>query len=154
VKSPGSGRRAELFARAKLALTFSVSVAVLCGCRPQGEPLPNPAADKSDALSVAVVPTPGVFGEVPATLLEAIIEDLMGQENLRREDVEVERAESAVWPDGALGCPKPGEMYTHAQVPGYWVVLRVGGKRYDYRASVAGHYRLCGNPFKRQLPVG
>lgn len=100
-------------------------------------------------LSAAAVP-----GEVPADLLQLIIEDLARQEGLAAADVEVERAEQAIWPDGALGCPKPDEIYTHAQVPGYWIVLRAAGKQYDYRASARGQFRRCGSPFKRRRPVG
>jgi hypothetical protein len=93
-------------------------------------------------------------GEVQEELLEKIIADLVAQEGLQRDSIEVDRAESVIWPDGALGCPKPGEMYTQAQVPGYWVVLKSGGKQYDYRASGKGYFRRCTASFKVQLPVG
>ena len=33
-------------------------------------------------------------------------------------------AERVTWPDGSLGCPAPGRMYTQALVPGYRVRLR------------------------------
>ena len=147
-------RRTELPEKARLALAISACIATLVACTPQAEPVSKSAADPIDTPLAAAVTSPGVTGEVPADLLDAIVADLVQRETLLREDIEVERAESAVWPDGALGCPRPGEMYTHALVPGYWVVLRVGHKQFDYRASDTGHYRLCGNPFKRQLPVG
>jgi hypothetical protein len=35
----------------------------------------------------------------------------------------VVQAEAVTWPDGALGCPEPGIVYTQALVPGYWVVV-------------------------------
>jgi hypothetical protein len=95
-----------------------------------------------------------VTGEVPADLLQAVVADLARQEGLATADIEVERAEEAIWPDGALGCPRPDELYTHAEVPGYWIVLRAAGKQYDYRASARGQFRRCGNPFKRRAPVG
>jgi hypothetical protein len=102
-------------------------------------------------LSIPPAPT---TGEAPADLLNAIVDDLAAQEQVNREDIEVERAESVIWPSGALGCPEPGVMYTQAQVPGYWVVLRAGEKQYDYRASGKGHFRRCKPSFKIQLPVG
>jgi len=95
-----------------------------------------------------------VGGEIPADLLESIIGSLAREQGVPPDSIEVERAEYVIWPDGALGCPRPDEMYTQAQVPGYWVVLRVGQSRFDYRATAKGHFRRCSNSLKRQLPVG
>jgi hypothetical protein len=53
------------------------------------------------------------------------------------------RAESAVWNDGALGCPEPGMMYTQALVNGYWVVIDAAGQNYDFRVDSGGNFRLC-----------
>ena len=50
------------------------------------------------------------------------------------------------WPSGALGCPEPGMLYTQALVPGYQVILDVGGKKLDYRAGESGAVRLCAGP--------
>ena len=124
----------------------------LGACNPKLETM----AETNDAETPApiVAATTPATGEVPADLLEKVLADLVEQEKLKREDIEVERAESVIWSDGALGCPKPGEMYTHAQVPGYWIVLKSGEKQYDYRASEKGFFRRCSASFKVQLPVG
>ena len=37
------------------------------------------------------------------------------------------------WPDGALGCPQPGMMYTQALVDGYRVVLGIEGIEHETR---------------------
>ena len=50
------------------------------------------------------------------------------------------------WSDGSLGCPRPGQVYTQALVPGYQVVLEVEGRQYDYRATERGYYVLCELP--------
>jgi hypothetical protein len=139
---------------AVLALAISACVATLGACTPPSEPAQPAAAGSADNPLEVTLPATPVSGEVPSDLLDAIITDLVEQEKLRREDIEVERAESAVWPDGSLGCPKPDEMYTQAQVPGYWIVLRVGERQYDYRASASGQFRRCSNALRRQLPVG
>ena len=132
-------------AMAGLALTLGA-------CTPNPEATAEPASvDVVGPVTATVAPA---TGEVPADLLEKIIDDLVAQESLKREDIEVERAESVIWSDGALGCPKPGEMYTQAQVPGYWIVLKSGERQYDYRASEKGHFRRCSASFKLQLPVG
>lgn len=124
----------------------------LSACAPQSEPEASGSA-LEPPVQVQLSAAP-VNGEAPADLLQAVIEDLSTQENLAVGDIDVERAEEAIWPDGALGCPRPDEIYTHAEVPGYWIVLRAAGKQYDYRASARGNFRRCGNPFKRQAPVG
>ena len=122
-----------------------------CNSQPESRAEAKPA---DTSIPGATVAYPGTTGEVPVAMLESILDDLVTQEGLQREDIEVERAESVIWSDGALGCPKPGEMYTHAQVPGYWIVLKSGEKQYDYRASEKGFFRRCTASFKVQLPVG
>ena len=49
----------------------------------------------------------------------------------------------ATWRDGSLGCPEPGMMYTMALVPGYRVVVEVGGETLEYHASGGGQFVLC-----------
>ena len=53
------------------------------------------------------------------------------------------RAESVTWPDGALGCPQPGRLYTQAVVPGYRIRIDARSTLFDYHASVRGSLQLC-----------
>jgi hypothetical protein len=99
-------------------------------------------------------PAVPVTGEAPSALLDSIIADLMTRKNIEREEIAVTRAEAVIWPDGSLGCPRPGEMYTQATVEGYWIVLRWAEKEFDYRASAKGQFLLCKNTFKVRRPVG
>lgn len=148
-KTPGKGRAVRRTTASALMLG---GLALACGaCAPQSEPA---AAGPGAEQAVEVQSAAAVTGEVPADLLRAILEDLARQEKLAVADIEVERAEVAIWPDGALGCPRPDELYTHAEVPGYWVALRAAGRQFDYRAAAAGHFRRCDTPFKRRAPVG
>lgn len=39
--------------------------------------------------------------------------------------------EARTWPNGSLGCPRSGEMYTQAIVSGYQVVFTVGAAQYQ-----------------------
>lgn len=87
-----------------------------------------------------------VAGEVPAELLDRIMADLEGRTGALRAEFSVARAMAVQWNDGSLGCPKPGEMYTQAIVPGYKVVLRHGDTSYDYHASERGYFVLCAGP--------
>ncbi len=112
------------------------------------------AISRSDRLTPTAHPPEGVervpvlsetpvVGEVPLDIMDSILEDVLERSGADIEDVKVIRAENIVWPDGSLGCAKPGEMYTQAQVQGYWVVLEVGGETYDYRVTENGYFNLC-----------
>jgi hypothetical protein len=60
-------------------------------------------------------------------------------------DIEVVRGERVTWPDGALGCPQPGMMYTQALVNGYRVMLGVDGRTrvFFYHSGPDGQPFLC-----------
>lgn len=85
-------------------------------------------------------PPPATTGEVPASILDAILADAAGR---AEGPFVVLRGQSVVWSDGSLGCPEPGMMYTQALVDGYWVVLEGNSQTLDYRASVNGSFKLC-----------
>jgi hypothetical protein len=80
---------------------------------------------------------------VPQEILDKILADLTAQIDADRASIEILRAEAVVWNDGSLGCPRPGQFYTQAVVPGYRVVLRVDSQEYDYHASNSGHFVTC-----------
>jgi hypothetical protein len=107
--------------------------------RPSRGPVPVPAQERA-----AASPAP-VAGEVPAELLDKIRADLAGRHGLTASAIQVVTAEAVNWPNGALGCAKPGEMVTQAIVPGYRVLLEAGGKQYAYHAAQRGFFRLCEN---------
>jgi hypothetical protein len=85
----------------------------------------------------------GVKGEVPQGILEAILKEIAGSAGVGRDQIAIERAQSVVWSDGSLGCPEPGMAYTRALVNGYWVIVEAAGKKYDFRVSSGGNFRLC-----------
>lgn len=84
--------------------------------------------------------------EMPAELLNKIIDDLAEKIAANGADIKVLRAESVVWNDGSLGCGQPGEMYTQALVHGYRVILEHDGQPFDYRATEKGYFMLCEKP--------
>lgn len=89
---------------------------------------------------------PAVTGEVPEGLLDEIIADAAGRLDVEASELVVVRAETVTWPDGSLGCPEPGIVYTQALVPGYRVVLEADEQQLDYRVGRQGSFRLCENP--------
>ena len=84
-------------------------------------------------------------GEVPQALFDAVVADALARSGASQGSVAVPTAEQVEWSDGSLGCPAPDMMYTQAIVPGYHVVLDVGGQTYDYRLSERGLMVLCEN---------
>jgi hypothetical protein len=81
--------------------------------------------------------------EAPVELLDKIRAELASEQGVAAAEVKVISAQSVNWPNGALGCPKPGRMYTQAIVPGYRIELEAGGKRFTYNASTRGGYKRC-----------
>ncbi len=84
-----------------------------------------------------------VTGEAPPELLEQIVNDLSRRTGVPTAQIVVVQDQQVEWNDGSLGCPKAGEFYTQAIVPGYWVILEVSGAQYDYRAGSGGSFLLC-----------
>lgn len=103
---------------------------------PQKQPIPVP--------TTAPV---GKGGEAPSTTVALAIADLAGRIGASNEDVLVISSENVTWPNGALGCPKPGSSYTQALVPGYRIALRFDGRTYWYHGAEGGEPFLC------ELPV-
>lgn len=96
----------------------------------------------------------GADGETDDELREEVdlaIADAADERGVTEEEIEVVRAEEVEWPDGALGCPKEGEMYTQAIVPGYLVVLGIDGEEIHYHGAEGEPPFHCEDP---QSPTG
>lgn len=130
--------------------TALFAVAVLAGCGNSGgtsaiEP------DVSDApTSDAPAGSAPAVGDVPPDMLEGVIADAASGAGVDPSDVEVITAEAVTWPDGALGCPQPDQMYTQALAPGYRVVVEIDGEELHFHASESGEFAFCADP---QPPV-
>lgn len=108
---------------------------------PAASPTLRPAPTNLPAL--VPTPEPPIVGPVPPELLQAITGDLATRTGASPADIVVVQAEAVEWPDGSLGCPKPGEAYLQVITPGYKVVLELAGKQYDYRANDRGFFFEC-----------
>ena len=86
------------------------------------------------------------IGEVPADVLDAITSEAAERAGVEPSEVTIRTAEAVTWSDGSLGCPEPGMMYTQALVPGYRVVVEVGGDEMNFHASERGDFQFCENP--------
>ena len=83
-------------------------------------------------------------GEAPDEIVQAAVSAALALADLPEGSaLTVVRAEAVLWPDGSLGCPEPGGLYTQAEVAGYWVELEIAQRRFDYRFSDLGVPVLC-----------
>src|SRR5690606_24330853 len=82
---------------------------------PAVEPIemPTPLQQLPDSLNPE---GSGVTGEAPVELLAEIQADAAGRTGRETGEIVVIQDQAVVWPDGSLGCPKPGMMYTQALV--------------------------------------
>ena len=80
--------------------------------------------------------------DLPASVVDPVVADIARQAGVPASEVVVVSAEAVTFPDGSLGCPQPGMVYTQALVDGYKIVAEAGGKTYDYRGS-GSTFRLC-----------
>jgi hypothetical protein len=93
-----------------------------------------------------------VTGELPAALLDEIVADAVDRTGVSPGAIVVVRAQAITWPDGSLGCPQPGVVYTQALIDGYWVELDADGTLLDYRVGRNDVVTLCEDPPAIQRP--
>ena len=69
--------------------------------------------------------------------------DLASRLEVPLQEVAVIKRTEKTWPDGSMGCPRPGMQYTQSLVDGSLLVLEVQGTRYNYHAGGGRDYFLC-----------
>jgi hypothetical protein len=89
------------------------------------------------------IASPGSPVELPGVILDPLLADVAQRSGVPRDQLVVVSATATTWPDGSLGCPSPGQMYTQALVEGWQAVVRAGAKVYDYRGAGVNTFKLC-----------
>jgi hypothetical protein len=80
---------------------------------------------------------------VQRRVTQQAMDDLAQRLALSVERIEFLEFRSMLWPDGGLGCPRPGMIYPQVQQEGYLIRLRAGKREFDYHGgSRVGPY-LC-----------
>lgn len=95
------------------------------------------------ALSATLISTGQQMDEDEAIeLAKNALREAMALEASALAEMDVEQATAMTWPDGSIGCPQKGRVYTQALVPGYLVKLRFNDDVYPMHV---GHGRaiLC-----------
>ena len=102
-----------------------------------------------------------VIASVPARVRRAVVAAAARRFQVEENAVVLTRAEQVTWPDGSLGCPQPGRMYTQALVPGYRLVAKSAQGEVVYHADSRGNLATCDaapgqtprQTFKRSVPA-
>jgi hypothetical protein len=145
---------------ASLAVSVAIVLLTACGTaeddRTGGAPPETTTAAPDDGAGDAEEPDePGGGDEVDVgpgevadldDAVDAAVADLAAAAGVDARDVEVVTAQQVTWSDGSLGCPEPGMMYTQALVPGYRIVLAVGGDEVAYHGAEGAAPGRCDDP--------
>ncbi len=91
-------------------------------------------------------PAPSAEVSLPSSTTDPVVADAAIRLAVDRSQVRIVLARAETFPDGALGCPRPDEMYTQAVVEGYHVIVEANGTQLDYRGNERGQFRICENP--------
>ena len=125
-------------------IAAAVISVLLAGCTSQGGQMSTPSAPESRP-SFPTMPPLGTPSGTPATpsplRWQAILDDLAGRGITGTPSIV--SAESVTWSDSALGCPKPGMMYSQVITPGLKVVVEADGRTFDYRFGSGDTPKLC-----------
>ena len=76
-------------------------------------------------------------------MVQIALADAARRRQLTPSTLQVALAEAVTWPDGSLGCPQPGMLYTQALVPGYRIRILAGNETLEYHASQRGQPVYC-----------
>jgi hypothetical protein len=97
---------------------------------------PSFSVQPSSPLSTSPRSTmPGTPVDPSLPVVRAAVDDLAGRLGIESDAVTVVDARAVTWPDGSLGCPQPGMLYTQVLVDGMLVILEAGGQRYEYHGG-------------------
>ena len=87
-----------------------------------------------------------------AALLPILLDDTARRSGVAAAAWRVMSVEAVTWPDGAMGCPQAGRLYTQALVPGHRVRLEApSGTTLTYHTSERGGWLWC--PADRAQPA-
>jgi hypothetical protein len=123
--------------RAQLLLVLCLAV-VACGQSASEGLTSTSVVTDSSLTSTTTVASPSVVTQA--------IEDLSARLSVPSGEIVADAAVEVTWPDGSLGCPEPGKVYTQALVDGWLIVLVHDGERYSYHQGGDGDPFLCAVP--------
>ena len=115
---------------------------MLAGCGAVGDDTrTEPPA--GDTTTTSLLTTTTTEDQMEDGIVQKAVRNLAARLDIPEEDINVVEVKDVQWPDGALGCPEEGKMYTQAVVDGTQVLLGAGERVYNYHASAHGEPFLC-----------
>ena len=125
---------------APVASVALLSLVVACG--------PDPTDHESPPPEEPPVPGDPDDDEVASDSREVTraVADAAERTGVPAGDIEVVEFAMVTWPDGAIGCPEPGMLYTQALVDGYRIVLDADGTQLTYHGATGADPFLCRSP--------
>lgn len=104
-------------------------------------PAPSDVATPTPALAAPYpAPTqPAGAANAPAELVASARDRLAKQLAVDPSKLQMLRAETMQWPDGAIGCPEPGKAYDQYAIPGYLLTFSDGAREYAVHTSLAAN---------------
>jgi hypothetical protein len=80
---------------------------------------------------------------VPSELVSLLRADAAERSGVAVEAIQIVSAYSVTWPDGSMGCGRPGESAIQVLIPGYVVDVDAAGTRVRYHTDRGSRFRLC-----------
>jgi len=90
---------------------------------------------------------------IPREVRRAVVADAAKRFNVAESAVVLTSAEQVTWPDGSLGCPEPGRMYTQMLVEGFRVSAKTTEGELLYHTDSRGNVANCASGKPHQRPV-
>jgi hypothetical protein len=138
-----------------MAMLLLASLASACAAAgeqkhatPRAPPTRVPAPPLNDQPTGQPVSTTAI----PVEVRRALVADAAKRFKVAESGVVLTRAEQVTWPNGALGCPEPGTLYTQALVPGFRVAAKTPAGELLYHTDALGNVRSCTVHEGPQLP--
>jgi hypothetical protein len=89
------------------------------------------------------VPLPLPLDSANQAIATQAKQDLANRLSVSTDQIDLVEVRSVTWPDGSLGCPQPGTMYTQMVVDGLLIRLRARGNIYEYHSGGPREPFLC-----------
>jgi hypothetical protein len=140
-----------------IALIFLFSLILgSCGVSPAGteavpemppsppEIIPSEVSPESTLQSILTPESAEMPSTPPVEKIVALSKkDLASRLGIEVDEISLVKTVEMVWPNTALGCPRPEKVYPTGRVPGFQIWLEVEGKEYVYNTDFNGTVILC-----------
>ena len=87
-------------------------------------------------------PAPGIPDYRPHLVRDVKL-DLGRRLGVDISEIELKNLAETTWPDSGLGCPRPGQAYAQATVPGYRITVAAVDGEYVYHTDARTRFVFC-----------